>query len=144
MSAGSEKLTRFLEERVPPGLGTRLLRYGIAGGLATILYFLVTISVVEFLALDAVLGTVVATAVVTVVSYALNRQWVFESSRGHASAFPRFVFMTVISFGLNAGIMHLTVNVIGWWYVTGLFLTTAIVPATNFFVNYLWIFKDPD
>jgi putative flippase GtrA len=37
--------------------------------------------------------------------------------------------------------MYLSVRVLGWWYMVGLVLSTAVVPPTNFAINYLWCFR---
>jgi putative flippase GtrA len=78
---------------------------------------------------------------VIVSSYAINRGWVFETDRSHTSAFLRFVVASGVSIALNTYAMYVTVYVLRWSYVAGLVLSTAIVPPTNFVLNYLWCFR---
>ena len=111
---------------------TQILRYGVAGLASTAAYFLLVVFGVELLKLDPVLSAVAAVTLITVGSYVVNRRWVFESTRSHSAAFPRFVMATVISFGLNTGIMYITVHLLAWSYITGLIITTCVVPPTNF------------
>ena len=126
---------------MPPPPMTHILRYGLAGLGSTAAYFLLVVLEVEFLKLDPVLSAVTAVTLITFGAYVVNRRWVFQSSRNHAAAFPRFVIATVFGIGLNTGIMYVTVHVLGWSYITGLIITSCVVPATNFVLNYLWCFR---
>ena len=124
-------------------LTTRLMRYVMAGILSTAVYFGLVITLVELFHRDPVVSSVLGFVITIVLSYVLNRQWVFVSARSHTSAFPSFVLATFISLALNASIMHVTVHIVRWWYVVGLLITTAIVPPINFAMNYYWCFRAP-
>jgi putative flippase GtrA len=119
----------------------RVVRYGFAGLLATVIYFCATLAFVELVQLDAVTAAVAATGVVILTSYVVNRRWVFSTDRSHASSFSRFAVASLLSVGINAGLMHLAVDVFEWTYIAGLVLTTAIVPPVNFVINYFWSFR---
>jgi putative flippase GtrA len=125
----------------PPSLPGRMLRYGVAGVIATLIYFGAVVLFVEVLHLPPVLAAVLATAVVIVSSYVINRRFVFETDRPHTSAFARFMTASLVGIGLNAGLMHLATAVLHWPYIAGAALATAIVPPLNFVVNYLWTFR---
>ena len=136
-------LARLYQARAgsPPTLLGRAIRYGLAGLFATMLYFGAVAALVEVAGTRPVPAAGIATVLVIAISYAVNRRWVFDTDRSHASAFSRFVAASVLSIGLNTGLMYLSVHVLGWWYVAGLALATAVVPPTNFTVNYLWCFR---
>ena len=125
----------------PRSLAERVVRYGLAGLLATAVYFLAVLALVDLLHVAAVPSAAVATLIVMVTSYAVNRAWVFDAGRPHSSSFPRFAAATGLSIMLNTGLMHVAVKILGWPYLAGVVLTTAIVPPVNFVVNYLWSFK---
>ena len=128
----------------PRTLLQRMVRYGLAGLFATAVYFAAVTALVALVHLAAVPSAAIATLVVMVTSYAVNRAWVFDASRPHSSSFPRFAAATGLSIVLNTGLMHAAVKVFGWTYVAGVALTTAIVPPVNFVVNYLWSFSPRD
>jgi putative flippase GtrA len=128
-------------ERPEPGLLRRAVRYGLAGLFATAVYFGAVALLVETAGVRPVGAAALATVLVIVISYVVNRGWVFDTDRSHASAFSRFVAASVLSIALNTGLMHLSVNVLGWPYVAGLALATLVVPPTNFAINYLWCFR---
>jgi putative flippase GtrA len=125
----------------PKNMTERVIRYGLAGLLATAVYFLAVIGLVEVAGLTAVWAAAIATLIVMVTSYLVNRAWVFDASRPHSSSFPRFAAATGLSIVLNTGLMHLAVKILGWPYLAGAVLTTAIVPPVNFVMNYLWSFS---
>ena len=127
--------------RPPRRLLARGFRYGIAGLLATALYSGAVAVLVEAAGAGPVSAAGIATVLVIVTSYAINRRWVFDTDRPHASAFARFLAASVLSIVLNTSLMYLSVRVLGWWYVAGLALATAVVPPTNFAINYLWCFR---
>src|SRR5258705_24772 len=79
-------------------------------------------------ALAGVPSAAIATLIVMVTSYAVNRAWVFDASRPHTSSFPRFAAATGLSIVLNTGLMHVAVKVLAWPYLAGVVLTTGIVP----------------
>ena len=123
------------------GFARRVVRYGFAGVFATALYSGAVFALVELMGIAAVPAAVVATLIVMVTSYTINRAWVFETNRPHVSSFTRFALASLVSIGLNTGLMYLAVHVFEWRYVGGLILATAIVPPVNFVMNYAWAFR---
>lgn len=125
----------------PRKIAGRAVRYGLAGVFATLVYFASVFALVEWARLAAVPAAAAATVIVMLTSYVVNRAWVFDTTRSHTSALPRFAIATGLSLVLNTGLMHLAVQTFGWPYWGGLLLATAIVPPVNFVVNYFWSFE---
>jgi putative flippase GtrA len=119
----------------------RVVRYGIAGVVATAIYVAAVALLVERARLSPVAAAVLATMIVIVSSYVINRTFVFDTNRAHASAFARFVAASLLGIALNAGLMHLATGVMAWPYLVGAALSVAVVPPLNFLVNYLWTFR---
>ena len=122
-------------------LTNRIVRYGVAGLVATAIYFAAVVLLVEGAHVAPVRAAVVATMIVIVSSYVVNRVFVFETNRSHTSAFARFVAASLLGIVLNGGLMHLATRVLGWPYIAGAALATAVVPPLNFIVNYFWAFR---
>ncbi len=122
-------------------LAGRIIRYGIAGVAAALLYNFVAAALVELGAMPPVTAAAAATCVAIVFSYAVNRRWIFETNRTHASAFARFVIASGLSMALNTGLMHVVVNALSRPYWMGLILATLVVPPINFVVNQYWAFR---
>jgi putative flippase GtrA len=119
----------------------RLIRYGIAGVAAFALTASIVVACVELGGLRPFLAAAIATCVVIVFSYFVNRRWVFETNRSHSSAFTRFVAASAFSLAFNTGLMYLIVDVIGWRYGVGVVIGAAIAPPTNFLINQAWAFR---
>lgn len=119
----------------------RVVRYGIAGVVATAIYVAAVALLVERARLSPVSAAVVATMIVIVTSYVINRTFVFGTNRRHSSAFARFVAASLLGIALNAGLMHLATRMLAWPYLAGAVLSVAVVPPLNFLVNYLWTFR---
>jgi putative flippase GtrA len=119
----------------------RMFRHAVAGGAATLLYMTLVALQVEVLRMHPVLAIVTASIVMELFIYVAQRFWVYESTRHHSSAIPRFLVTIPIALGLNAGIMALVVDVLGLWYVWGLVAATLILPPTNFLLNIYWVFR---
>jgi putative flippase GtrA len=119
----------------------RMLRHLIVGGIATLFYMMLVAVQVELLNLHPVLATCIAFLVMECFLYVINRLWVYESTLEHRSAIARYLVVIAVALGLNIGIMTLTVDVLGFWYVGGLVSTVLIVPPTNFLLNYYWAFR---
>ena len=119
----------------------RVVRYGVAGLVATAIYFGAVVLLVERVGVAPVPAAVVATMIVIVSSYIINRIFVFNTNRAHSSAFARFVVASLLGIALNAGLMYLATRVLAWPYIAGAVLTTAVVPPLNFLVNYFWAFR---
>jgi len=122
-------------------ISRRAFRYGIAGVVATVIYLAVAWALVEAGVLAPVAAAAVATGVVIITSYVVNRAWIFRTDRSHASAFSRFALASGLSMALNTGLMHLAVHVFAWHYWAGLGLATLVVPPTNFVINQFWSFQ---
>ena len=119
----------------------RIFRYGLVRIFGVIAYFSILAFLIEIMKQDPVMSSVVAFVFTVVIAYLLSHTWVFQSSRNHSSAIPRFFVVTLVVFFLNTGIMYLTVDILGWWYVWGQLSAMVVVPPTNFLLNVYWSFR---
>ncbi len=119
----------------------RMLRHLIVGGIATLLYLTIMVLLVEHLNMNPVLAACLAILILEVFYYTANWFWVHEPTLGHRAAIVRYIVTLVVILALNSGIMALTVDVLGLWYVWGLCAIILIVPITNFLLNFYWVFR---
>ena len=98
----------------------RIIRFGLAGVLATAIYFAAVVILVEAAGLAPVVAAVIATLIVIGTSYVINRAFVFETNRAHASAFLRFAIASLLGISMNALLMYLATRVLAWpcWQCT--------------------------
>ncbi|HET9516352.1 MAG TPA: GtrA family protein [Actinoplanes sp.] len=119
----------------------RLARYGISGGASALTHFSVLFVLVEAAHVWPPAASTAGFVASIVVSYLLQRAWVFRSETRHAVAGTRFLTVTAVAFGINTGIVWAGFEVLhlpyGWVQVVAL---TAI-PVVNYTLNSRWTFK---
>lgn len=132
-------VTFFRKELI--GIKGRFLRHLIAGGTGTLLYMISVAAMVEWMMVDPVVAVVLVIIILEIYTYVINRCWVYSSKLDHSASIPRFLMTAVIALLTNSGVMYFVVDILGYWYIWGLFGTILIVPPTNFLMNYYWAFK---
>ena len=120
----------------------RFVLYNIVGIIGTALYLLLLILLVQFLKIDAVLSSSISYVFLILFVYTANKLFVFKTIDKTYASLLKFAIVSVVGFFLNAGIVYLTVNVLGWWYVSSLLIALFIVPASNSLMHNYWSFKD--
>lgn len=118
---------------------TPFLLVGVA---ATGLQYLVYGALLRLAPWPAVAASMAGYLAGSVLSYLLNYHVTFRSSRGHASAVPRFYAMAAVAFVLNAAIVGALVDGLGLNAWAGQVVATAVCLAWNFAVSRHWVFKE--
>lgn len=77
-----------------------------------------------------------------VVSYSLQRVWVFRSSDSHLRTAPRFALATLVAMILNSVIMTLGVEVFTVNYIAAQLVALILIPVSNYVINSSWTFAE--
>ncbi|BBH64377.1 hypothetical protein ACTI_10620 [Actinoplanes sp. OR16] len=117
----------------------RLIRYGISGGLSALTHFGVGLAGVQA-GLVPVVASGVGFAASVVVSYVLQRAWVFRSSRRHGVAGPRFLAVTGLAFSVNTVVLWVGSSVLHGPYAAVQAVAIVLIPVLNYAVNSRWTF----
>jgi putative flippase GtrA len=121
------------------GVLGRLLRFGLVGGVATGIQYLILIVLVHEGVWPAV-----ASAIGFVVSafgnYLLNYHFTFRSRESHGPAATKFLMLASVGLVINFVLMHVLIGA-GWYYLLAQVLTTAVVFMWNFVGNSVWTFR---
>lgn len=125
-------------------MAKKVFRYIVVGVIGTATHVGALVLLVEIFYMDPVLSSTLGFILTVIVSYILNYFWTFESSQNHIIALSRYVIVSVTGLLLNVGIMHLTVNILGWWYILGQATVSFVIPVTNFLMNNYWSFKSAE
>ena len=121
----------------------QLLRYGLTGGLVTLVYALVYAGLVRGAHVAPLVANIAGYLVAVVLGYLLHSRWSF---RGHgqrdnaARTTIRFVLVSLLSLALN--------SLWVWIIVHGLHLSTllplvpisTVTPLVVFWLNRVWVF----
>jgi len=120
---------------------SRFLKFCFVGGLATVVYYATLMLLVEVFDAPVMLASSVAFALVVIENYVLHHFWTFQSSEPHALAFPRFMFMSIMGFLINWGVMYLGTHGLSINYLLVQGVAIVLVVTWNYLVSSLWVFE---
>lgn len=128
-----------------PVLG-QLVRFGVAGGIATLIYSAVYLPLAMFVfgREQAVLAVPIAFAVAVTAGYFLHSGWSF---RGHGTREKgpgqkaKFVFVQGVGLGMHAAITWIATDLMGQPAWVPLIPGVLLVPLVTFFLNRQWVFR---
>ncbi|MEV4346158.1 GtrA family protein [Actinoplanes sp. NPDC049596] len=113
-----------------------LIRYGLSGGISAATHLGLGLLAYKGFGVPPVLSSAAGFAVSILVSYGLQRSWVFRSPTAHARAGPRFLAVTAVAFTLNAAIVGLAPGPFA--LVQG--AAMVVIPLVNYALNSRWTF----
>ncbi len=128
--------------RVRAGAGL-VARYGLAGVINTLVSLAVITALDLGLHAPPALANAAGYAVGIVVSYALNRRFVFRSQTPTRASGPRFVVVTAAGFLLNQAVLHLALRALGpgpWSHEAAQIIAMASYTVSVFVACRLWVF----
>ncbi|WP_109471673.1 GtrA family protein [Ornithinimicrobium cavernae] len=121
--------------------GGRLLRYAVAGGLSALTHVGTLTVLVETGLASPVVASTIGFVLSIVVSYSLQKAWVFSSTAAHRTTLPRFLVATAVGLLLNAAVLALGTEVLSVHYVLVQAVALVLIPLSNYLINSLWTFR---
>jgi putative flippase GtrA len=122
------------------GLAAEALRYGIAGGTAVAVLFLVLVALVELMAMPETPASALAFACAVPVNYLLQRRFVFDARSGNRGSFLRHLGVTGLTLSLNTLLFWVLVDALGAPYVPAQILVIAVVVPVSFALSRHYTF----
>lgn len=119
----------------------KLFKFILVGGSTTSLYMLLVIAGVEWGGMDPIFAITISFSIIFVISFVLNKIWVFDSSDAWQTSLLKFVLVSFSGFILNLAITYFLVNILSCWYVFALLTTVVVIPFYTFILNNLWTFR---
>lgn len=120
----------------------RLARYGVAGACSTLTHVGVLFLLVELFRTWPVAASAAGFVASIVVSYTLQKYWVFRSTQGHVSAGLKFLTVTAVAFTVNAGTLWLGTEVLHGPYQGVQLVALVLIPIVNYALNATWTFRN--
>jgi putative flippase GtrA len=118
-------------------------RYLIGGGTSTAvvlggLYFLH-----EVIGIDPVLSSVIIYPIGIVVSFTLQKFWVFEEKSTEIvhKQFLSFLVLAGTNFLLNYLLMYIFIDILNIWYILSQIMVSGTVAVSNFIAYKTFVFK---
>ena len=132
----------MVEEMAPPGVLGQIVRFGIVGGLSTIVYAVIYWPLATY-AMEPVLAVPIAFLVAAAFGYVLHSGWSFKGHGRRETGRTQAKFLLVQGFGmlLNAAFTWiLTGPWVGgptWWPLVPV---VTITPFATYALNRHWVF----
>ena len=119
----------------------RLFRFLLVGGVATLCQYAILIALVEGTSQDPVVSSAIGAFFGAMVNYWLNKTLTFQSSAHHTTTLPRFFVVAITAMALNALLMALFTNFVGFPYIFSQIITTVLIVLFTYNANRIWTFK---
>ena len=132
----------MLRRCATPAFLRRVVRYGAVGLGVSLFYSFAVIACVHFWPpIGPTLASVIAFTVTLPIAYIAHRNISFSDRRRDGSQPLRFAVTTAASFVLAVGGMYWITEIAGRNFLLGIAWTWLIIPAVNFIVYMLWVFR---
>ncbi len=124
-----------------PGWLRKVVSFLGVGAFATGLQWAILGLLTETGLASEVVASTIGFALSAFVNYLLNRKLTFASNLPHRVAAPRFAAVALGGLILNASLVWLCADRLGWHWVFAQGVATAGVLASNFVAHSLWTFR---
>jgi putative flippase GtrA len=120
----------------------RVARFGCVGVVVSLFYSLAVIACVQFWpTIGPTLASVIAFIIALPIAYFAHRNVTFFDSQCDAFQPLRFAVTTAASFVLAVGGMYWITEISGHDYLLGIAWNWLTIPAVNFVIYVLWVFR---
>lgn len=121
----------------------QILKFGVVGGIAFIIDYLVLIFCKEVLGIPVLISSAIAFTVSVVFNYILSIKFVFDVNKENDAKknFILFIVFSIIGLGLTELIMWLGTDVCSLHYLFVKIVATAIVMVFNFVTRKIFLEK---
>ena len=122
------------------GVLGRLMRFGLVGGVATGIQYLILVVLVHEVGMWPALASAIGFVASASVNYMLNYHFTFRSERPHGPAAAKFLTLAAVGLAINFVLMQV-LGAAGVYYLLAQVCATAVVFLWNFLGNSLWTFR---
>lgn len=120
----------------------RIIKFGLVGGSALALDFLVYYALTRFGHVPYLAGRAISIACAFSWNFTLNRNWTFQAQAGQVKQqASRFVIIMTLTSFLNLGLMRIGVSVLGWNDLLVIAVVSLLIMGINFFAHQFWSYN---
>jgi putative flippase GtrA len=136
---GTDIVTSLLTAVLPLSLH-RVVRFGLAGLVSTLVYFMFINALVLAAGTPPVAASVCAYLLSLGISYLLQSRFTFRVNADSVGQVARFVITSLAGLIVSWCVMAITIDVLSWPYFVGAAAICLLIPLVNFFVFRGWVF----
>lgn len=120
----------------------QVVRFGISGLSSTVVYFVVTIALVQLAQMEPITASVVGYAVSLVFSYLLQSRFTFRVTSDSGAQMVKFLVTSLFGFAVSYGSMRYFTGTLGLPYFVGALVVCVVLPVANFLIFKRWVFAE--
>ena len=127
-----------------PDLGVeagRILRFGLIGICATLVYALTAAMAIEILSISPIPASVLGQAVSAGVSYLGHSIFTFRVKTDHRAFLWRFMIIAGLTLAANVTVTWLLTDILELSHRVMIAVMSILIPAVNYVCNRFWVFK---
>jgi len=112
----------------------QILKFGIVGGIATVIDFAVFFILHEVLGINTIISNICSFTVSVIYNYIASIKWVFDvdESKNKKTQFILFIVFSLIGMGINTAIVYICTDVMKLYSMIGKVVATGVVMVFNF------------
>ena len=112
----------------------QIIKFGIVGGIATIIDFAVFYILHEVLGINTIISNVCSFTVSVVYNYIASIKWVFDvdKNKNKKTQFVLFIVFSLIGMGINTAIVYICTDLMNLYSMIGKVIATGVVMVFNF------------
>ena len=127
-------------------IATQFLRFGIVGGLATLVHSAGYVAFIEVFDVTPIFSNIFAFLVAVLVSFAGHSTWTFrheyrDRSTSASSVFLKFGMTALLGLSLNTFFVFLAITLLALHYAWAIVFFVFVTPVIVYLVSKLWVFK---
>lgn len=120
----------------------QILRFGVVGGIATVIDFAVLYCLTEFCGIHYMISATISFIVSLIFNYILSIVWVFDVKKKQTyKEVIAFTILSIIGLGINEAIMYIGSDLLNIHYMITKLGATFIVMIWNFITRKIFIEK---
>lgn len=120
----------------------QLFRFGVVGGLSTLLNSLTFVVLVDSLKVQPFLGNLLASLLAFWISYFGHSCWTFGNKRHSTEKFLKFLTMALLGLSINTAFVWVLMHCLHQSAYIATLPMIFVTPLLIFFINKYWVFKD--
>lgn len=135
------KILHIKVNKKTENLFIQIFKFGIVGGISTVLDFVLIYIFKEFLHIPVIISNTLSFCIATIYNYIASVKWVFDvnKDKDKKKTFITFVIFSVIGLLLNDLIMWFTIELFNIYYILAKVIATLFVMIFNFVTRKLFL-----